>query len=352
MAMFFDCRHGRPSYACLVCANGRVEKATLDVAEAQRAETARAEKAQRKADEENRRARKEAKRTAAAEEQRARAEELRQERLDRELAYERSQLIEAERQRVEELRQDREDRNRREAAKEQAADEAAAEQRERTLWRAQYKQDTGIFDEDLVEAAWFRHQDSQDVQRQLDDQITSLRAEAQWLASALEKADTVVAYPAVSVDPLPDDRHVKELQVELANVRWWSFGREAKLRDEIAEARRTYSRELAKHAESLSLRSEWERLSAAVQRLRESWPTMLVDWEILPPRFLDSMEDIPASDSPAVTPRELSERGVQLDWVPELSSARRAIDQFLEKASRVESEVARLMADQVDLDRG
>lgn len=303
MSIIHPCRHGRNERDCLICSNEKVAKAVRDQTRALEDQTARDEKerADRQSAEAKRR---------RQQRREARDHDQQQVEVDAQERRRQEATQEAELQRLRELseqraRADREHRvdtlreqvrateeNRRE-------DAAAALAEERTRWRAEYKQATGIYDEDLVEAAWLDHRNQKAEQAMLVASVERVVEAVAVVNMTMQRltglADGWAGLPPYAAAlPAVDGLPVQRLKEELARLPLLSF-RRGKLQEQLEEARASYRAEQVEAARAQASNICWEAAGAATQMLRTIWPTVALDWdEHLDPQAVALLVRVPA----------------------------------------------------------
>lgn len=321
MSFIHPCRHGRNERDCLICANEKVAKAVRDQTRAAEDQAARdvedrsrrqsaEEKRLRQQDRESReherrqgeaaeQARRQQASTQAAESQRRQEQSEQRSRSDRE------RQLESLRQQVRATAD-----MRREGA-------TAALSEERARWRASYKQETGVYDEDLVEAAWLDHRDQQDAHAELAarvERVTEAVAIVNIMMQRLAGLTDGWAGLPQYVAPLPivDDHPVRAIADELSRLSRLSF-RRGKLQEQLQEARAAHTAAQVEVARLQASNVCWEASAGATQKLRTIWPTTSLVWdEHLDSRAVALLEQIPAVEH-EVRPSILVASGLDYD---------------------------------------
>lgn len=332
MGILYPCRHGRSERDCVVCANEKVAEAVRDQTAALKEQ----------ADETERKARKE----RAAVERRARRERQRADpgrggrRSSPEVAQDGGPRGPQEgRAHDDQLQQLHAIRQQSLAGEERRQAEADAELSvERTRWRAAYKQSTGIFDEDLVEAAWLDHRATQQRHAELEagvdrivDSVTVARVATQQVTGL---ATGSPGLPLYTPEPAaPDDLRVQQIQDELDRLPRLSF-RRGKLQDEFKQAQQHYRSAQLDAARLQAASICWEAASWALQTLRSSWPSAYLDWD----QRMDQQAVALVECAPAVpheiSPGELATRGLNYETeVRPVMRLLKAVDDVIARAA-------------------
>lgn len=321
MSFIHPCRHGRNERDCLICANEKVAKAVRDQTKAAEDQAARdmKDRSSRQSAEEKRlrqqgresraherrqndaieQARRQQASTQAAESQR------RQEQSEQRTRSERERQLDLLRQQVRAT----------EAAGREG--EAAALSEERSRWRAAYKQETGIYDEDLVEAAWLDHREQQDAHVELAASVERVTEAVAIVNIMLQRlaglTDGWAGLPKyVAALPLADDRPVRDLADELSRLPRLSF-RRGKLQEQLQAARAAHTAAQLEVARLQASNFCWEAAAGATQKLRTIWPATSLVWdEHLDSRAVALLDQIPAVEH-EVRPSILVANGLDYD---------------------------------------
>lgn len=351
MSILYPCRHGRSKRDCVICANEKVAEAVnkqtetqLEIEQRRQEEARKARDAQQRAERRSRReaAQQARQRDEAADRQARRDADTQRAQLNR-LAEERRELGQ-QRQALEQ-----EDLARRLRADADAKDRVATQQAEeqRRLWRAGYKQRTGITDDDLVEAAWVAHRDKRELLRESDLATDRLNAALVRIDDTLRQltGNSRRAPGLHTYNPqpaLPDPTPVTTLQAQLDSLPRVTLKR-GRLETQLQDAKANYAKATTRLNMLLASNRLWESMSAGLLRLHQSWPHQYANWDSALDR--DSLNI--ASQAPAVphnlVPGELAAAGLDyrtevlpvLKLLTAIDDVPRLTQQITDIASRV-----------------